>query len=214
MIETAAARLVATPSQRRRRKRLLALFLDGLRARGDGASLNHVWWLFIASFAFFIVKGPHDALTLAAFLALFASLVATSLFDAVYLIVPDRQIAVMLASAAAYLTRFDGAEILAHVAAAGAAWGLLALVSFVYERRTGRGGLGAGDAKLFAAAGLWLGPGGLPSCLLAAVVSALVSAAIERGAGAPPAHEHVLPFGPHLALGLWLILVFGPIFPG
>jgi leader peptidase (prepilin peptidase) / N-methyltransferase len=51
----------------------------------------------------------------------------------------------------------------------------------------------------------------LPTCLLAAVASALISAAIERKAGAPPAHEHVLPFGPHLALGLWLTLAFGPL---
>ncbi|QGM46182.1 prepilin peptidase [Methylocystis heyeri] len=211
MKEIAAAMLVAAPSRRRRRRRLIALFLDGLRARGEGASLVHVLWLFLASLAFVVVKGPHDALQLTALLALFASLMATSLFDAAYLIVPDRQIGVMLASAALFLTRFDGAEILAHIAAAAAAWGLLTLVSFAYERRTGRSGLGAGDAKLFGAAGLWLGPAGLPSCLLAAVASALVSAAIERKAGAPAAHEHVLPFGPHLALGLWLTLAFGPL---
>ncbi len=187
----------------------MALLADGFAARGDGASLAHVPWLFVASLAFLIAAGPRYGLMLVPLLTLFLSLAATSLFDALYLIVPDRQIVIMLIAGAVFLAPLDRADIAAHVAAAIGAWGLLTLVAFAYERLTGRVGLGAGDAKLFGAAGLWLGLEGLPSCLMAAVASALFAAAIERRAGAPAAHEHVLPFGPHLALGFWLALVFG-----
>ncbi len=203
--------LSSTPSQKRRRQRLGELLLLGLRARGEGAALAHVLWLFIAGLAVLLARAPQYEWLLAPALALFACLVATALFDAIYLIVPDRQLIVMLACGAPFLARLDAPDIAAHVAAAAGAWVFLRAFAFAYERWRGRPGLGAGDAKLFGVAGLWLGPAGLPSCLIAAVVSALISVAIERNAGAPSVEEHVLPFGPHLALGLWLVFILGPL---
>jgi len=203
--------LSSTPSQKRRLQRLGELLLLGLRARGEGAALAHVLWLFIAGLAVLLVRAPQYGWLLAPALALFGCLVATTLFDAIYFIVPDRQLIVMLACGALFVARLDGPDIAAHIAAAAGAWFFLRSVAYAYERGRGRPGLGAGDAKLFGVAGLWLGPAGLPSCLIAAVVSALLSVAVERRAGAPPIEEHVLPFGPHLALGLWLVFIFGPL---
>ncbi len=203
--------LSSTPSQKRRRQRLGELLLLGLRARGEGAALTHVLWLFIAGLAVLFARAPQYGWLLASALALCGCLVATALFDAIYLIVPDRQLIVMLACGAPFLGRLDGPDIAAHVAAAVGAWAFLRSFAYAYERWRGRPGLGAGDAKLFGVAGLWLGPAGLPSCLIAAVVSALISVAVERNAEAPPVEEHVLPFGPHLALGLWLVFILGPL---
>jgi len=75
----------------------------------------------------------------------------------------------------------------------------------------GSEGLGAGDARLFALMGLWLGPAALPGCLFVAALSGLASALImlrAKGAGQAPL---ALPFGPHLALAFWLAWAVGPL---
>lgn len=74
-------------------------------------------------------------------------------------------------------------------------------------------GLGEGDARLFALAGLWLGFDGLVSCLLIAVFSAAVAAVIALRDGALVHARDPLPFGPHLALGFWLTWTLGPVMP-
>jgi leader peptidase (prepilin peptidase)/N-methyltransferase len=86
-----------------------------------------------------------------------------------------------------------------------AVWGALAgygslwLVATVFERLTGKVGMGAGDFKLLAALGAWLGPFALiPLVLMASVCGALVGVwlqstqRLERGG--------YVPFGPFLAL--------------
>lgn len=94
----------------------------------------------------------------------------------------------------------------------GAALGgtAFAALGWGWERVTGREALGLGDAKLFAAAGAWLGWQGLPSVLLFAALAglamALARAVTGRGGLRTP-----LPFGPGLAIGFWLTWVLGPI---
>jgi prepilin signal peptidase PulO-like enzyme (type II secretory pathway) len=69
-------------------------------------------------------------------------------------------------------------------------------VEFLYRHLRGRSGLGRGDAKLFAAAGAWVGWAGLPLVLLIAAGSGLVVAvAIGR-------RDSPIPFAPFLALGI------------
>lgn len=77
---------------------------------------------------------------------------------------------------------------------------ILGLIGEVYFRRTGSEGLGLGDAKLFAAAGAWLGWQALPMVLLVASLCGLVYVTMLRRA------ERNLPvaFGPMLALGFFL----------
>lgn len=85
-----------------------------------------------------------------------------------------------------------------------------AALGWGWQRLTGREALGLGDAKLFAAAGAWLGWQGLPSVLLIAALAglglALVRALAGRGGLDAP-----LPFGPALAAGFWLTWALGPI---
>jgi leader peptidase (prepilin peptidase)/N-methyltransferase len=95
----------------------------------------------------------------------------------------------------------------------GAAVGYLFLagVAWVYRTLRGREGLGMGDAKLFAAAGAWVGAFALPSVLLGGAVSALVAAALMILSGRSLSRTSALPFGPFLAAATWAVWLFGPI---
>ncbi len=97
--------------------------------------------------------------------------------------------------------------------------GLLGLLSLVavsafYRGIRGHEGLGLGDAKMFGAAGLWVGLEGLPSTMLIAAFSALAAALILSLAGKPLGARSRVPFGPFLALGLWCTWLYGPLVLG
>jgi leader peptidase (prepilin peptidase)/N-methyltransferase len=68
-------------------------------------------------------------------------------------------------------------------------------------------GLGLGDVKFLAAAGIWIGIAGLPILLLIAALTALAAAGIMQLAGRDMTRRTSLPFGPFLAIGLLLALV-------
>ncbi|MBL8528496.1 MAG: prepilin peptidase [Burkholderiales bacterium] len=97
-----------------------------------------------------------------------------------------------------------------HAAVIGAVAGYLILwtVYWLFRLLTGREGMGFGDFKLLAAIGAWLGWKLLPAVIL---LSAGVGAAIgitlillaRHGRGTP------IPFGPYLALGGFIALIWG-----
>lgn len=97
-----------------------------------------------------------------------------------------------------------------HAAVIGAVAGYLVLwtVYWLFRLLTGREGMGFGDFKLLAAIGAWLGWKLLPAVIL---LSAGVGAAIgitlillaRHGRGTP------IPFGPYLALGGFIALIWG-----
>ena len=93
--------------------------------------------------------------------------------------------------------------------AIGAAVGFVLLwgVAAAYRRLRGRHGLGGGDAKLFAAAGAWVGWQDLPLVLLGAAVTALVAALILHGRDKDFLTKR-LPFGAFLAPAIWLVYLF------
>ena len=89
----------------------------------------------------------------------------------------------------------------------GAAAGYLALAAWAvaYRKIRGRSGLGMGDAKLLAAAGAWLGWMALPFVVLIASLACLASVmftAIRRG---KPLPSDPIPFGPYLAIAIWIV---------
>ena len=81
------------------------------------------------------------------------------------------------------------------------AFALFAGIGESYFRLRGIDGLGLGDAKLFAAAGAWLGWQNLPVILLIATSGGIVQALIMRKAHRD---EH-LAFGPWIACGFWTV---------
>lgn len=94
------------------------------------------------------------------------------------------------------------------VAGFGVIWG----VGWAYRRLRGREGIGLGDAKLLAAGGAWTGWQGLASVVLIAALAGLALALAEsarKRRGLKPLAR--VPFGVCLALGIWLVVLYGPL---
>ena len=97
-------------------------------------------------------------------------------------------------------------------AVAGVAIGAtLLLLRQGYFAWRGLHGLGLGDVKFLAAAGVWTGLADFPLLLLIATLVALVLAGILHLAGRAVTARTTIPFGPSLALGLLATLVLQPL---
>ena len=98
-----------------------------------------------------------------------------------------------------------------HLAAAAGGYAAFRLVGFGYARLRQHEGLGHGDAKLIAASGLWVSWQGLPSVVLLACVTAMIVLLARALLGRRLSLTDRIPFGTHLALGTWLVWLYGPI---
>jgi leader peptidase (prepilin peptidase)/N-methyltransferase len=85
-------------------------------------------------------------------------------------------------------------------------YGSLWLLSTGYSLVTGRHGMGGGDLKLLGMIGAWLGWQAVFMALMIATVSGGLVAVVYllRGKG----RDYAIPFGPYLALGGWLMLLW------
>jgi leader peptidase (prepilin peptidase) / N-methyltransferase len=92
-----------------------------------------------------------------------------------------------------------GLEAAYEGAAIGAIFWLLRRLYFVVRQVQG---LGLGDVKFLAAAGIWVGVAGLPLLLLVAALTALACTGIMQLAGRPLTGQTSISFGPFLAIGL------------
>ena len=197
-----------------RRRQLFAFAREILTARGDGRAFAHVAWLAAAGLVVLLLDPLQLGWRIVPSLALFGALAFIGLFDARYFLIPDIPLALLFAAGLLTVLANDPGATSAHLLAAAGGYGFFFGVAFAYERLRGRAGLGRADFALFAAAGLWLGVEGLPTCLFVAVASALLSAlAALRGKTLDDARQPI-PFGPHLALGLWLVWAIGPLEAG
>jgi leader peptidase (prepilin peptidase) / N-methyltransferase len=139
------------------------------------------------------------------------TLLALAVIDWKHELLPDPLTLPLIPAGLAVAWAIDPEQLLAH--AVGAAVGFLAFaaLALAYERLRGREGLGLGDAKLLAAAGAWLGWQALPSVVVIAAVSGLLVALFHAARGQRLEATTRLPFGPHLALGFWLVWLYGPL---
>ncbi len=96
-----------------------------------------------------------------------------------------------------------------HALAAALGYSAFRAVAAGYRRLRGQEGLGEGDAKLLAAGGAWLGLGGLAPMVLLGAVAGLVLAGAQALGGRSVSAKTALPFGTSLALGLWLLRLYG-----
>jgi len=103
-------------------------------------------------------------------------------------------------------------ELSASIIGAVVGYAGLRLIDWGYRGLRGREGLGQGDAKLLAAGGAWLGWEALPWVVLLAAMLGLALALFHRARGVALTRETTLPFGPPLALAIWIIRLHG--FPG
>lgn len=147
---------------------------------------------------------------LAATALLGSALIWLSLIDIRTMRLPDAVTLPLIVAGPAVAYALAGASLVWHLGSAAAGFLALYLIAWGYRLLRGRDGLGLGDAKLFAAAGGWLGLEGLPSVMLwgsgAALLVVLLVAIFDR----PLAGTARIPFGPFIAIGFWLVWLFGP----
>ena len=109
------------------------------------------------------------------------------------------------------LSATGGMPLLAnHLIAATLALLCLEGLSALAERLLGQPALGLGDAKLAAMGGAWLGVTGIAVAMALAVFMGAVVGSIGRVSGRLQARQ-AFPFGPFIALGLWLVWLSGPL---
>ena len=140
------------------------------------------------------------------------SLLALAWIDWQRMRLPDLLTLPLLAAGLAATALEMPGELLSGVIGAVLGYMALRLIDEGYRRLRGREGLGQGDAKLLAAGGAWLGWEALPWVVLLAAVLGLALALLQRARGMALTRETALPFGPSLALAIWIVRLHG--FPG
>jgi leader peptidase (prepilin peptidase) / N-methyltransferase len=138
-------------------------------------------------------------------------LLAIAVADVRYQLLPDFVTLPLLAGGLASSAMFVPEELVSRLAGAGAGFGAILLVRQTYWMLRQREGIGLGDAKLLAAAGAWITWEGLPSAMLIATLSALVSALFCRGDEGSISLSDRVPFGAFLCLGAWIVWLYGPL---
>jgi leader peptidase (prepilin peptidase)/N-methyltransferase len=127
------------------------------------------------------------------------SLMLLTLIDVETFLLPDRLTLPLIALGFVWAMVSPQAELSHSLLGAGFGYGVLWLVDFVYERASGRAGMGRGDFKLMAALGAWCGVAALPSLILGASLLGACVALVGLVFGRLNRHS-AIPFGPCLAL--------------
>jgi leader peptidase (prepilin peptidase)/N-methyltransferase len=138
-------------------------------------------------------------------------LLALSWIDWRHMILPDVLTLPLLLAGLGVALFLDPGNIVDHAAGAAIGYLLFIGVAWAYRRTRGRDGLGEGDAKLLAAAGAWVTWSGLAQVMLIAAVVGLLVALAGSLAGKKFGAQTALPFGPCLAVGIWLVWMYGPL---
>jgi leader peptidase (prepilin peptidase)/N-methyltransferase len=184
-------------------------WLDRPAAEGQAAAL--ILALVYAALALIAMReGSMPVPALAASAMLAAALIALSVIDWLTFRLPDAITLPLILAGPALALAFGWDGVPWRFASAAAGFLALFAVAHGYRALRGRAGLGLGDAKLFAAAGAWLGMEGLPSVLLWACVMALCGVVLAMSLGRAVKATSRIPFGPFLALGFWAVWLFGP----
>ena len=130
-------------------------------------------------------------------------LAAITLTDLERRIIPNKVLIVGAVAGAAIAAAGDPGTLPERAIAAAAAGGVLFAAALAYPR-----GMGLGDVKLAATMGVFLGRNVGPALLVALLAGALVGLAMIAREGAA-ARKRAIPFGPFLALGGVVGLLYG-----
>lgn len=137
------------------------------------------------------------------------ALLALSWIDAETMTLPDALTLPLLLAGLAATILLDPAAAPDHAAAALLGWLLFCAIGWGFRRLRGVDGLGGGDARLLAAGGAWLGLAALPWIMAGAALAGLAMAGAMALAGQAPSRLTRLPFGPALALAIWVAWLAG-----
>lgn len=138
-------------------------------------------------------------------------LLTLALIDAREMILPDAFTLPLAAAGLGVAALLQRELPISNLIGATAGFAVFFLVARAYSLLRGREGLGAGDAKLVAAAGAWVSWEGLPGVVFLAAATALLVVATNAALGSAPRPGQKLAFGPYLCLGIWLIWLYGPL---
>lgn len=143
-------------------------------------------------------------------------LIIIAAIDFEHLIIPDN-----LSYIGLWLGLFINTQILTNISLAninqavvGCIIGYLILWSlyWLFKLMTGKEGFGHGDFKLTALFGAWLGVYSLFPLLILASVSGIIVSLGAKLAGSREL-DQPFPFGPHLALAGWLMILYRDFWP-
>lgn len=125
---------------------------------------------------------------------------------------PDVLNLVLAACGLGVAALLDRERLLDHVLGMALGYGALVVVEIAYRQLRGRDGLGRGDAKLLGAVGAWVGPMGLPGCILIGAGGA-IGFLLFTGWASDRRVTSVtsIAFGPFIALGGWVTWIYGPL---
>jgi leader peptidase (prepilin peptidase)/N-methyltransferase len=150
-----------------------------------------------------VVLGTDDLGELALGLSLCAVLVTVTLTDLERRVIPNAVVLTGAVIAVGLAAATDPSSLAARAIASAAAGGFLLAAAVAYPR-----GMGMGDVKLAAMMGLFLGRAVAPALLVAIAAGAVVGIGLMLRDG-PGARKTAVPFGPFLALGGVVGLLWG-----
>ncbi|WP_139283967.1 prepilin peptidase [Rubrimonas cliftonensis] len=185
----------------------------GGRARCCGAPLSPAYPLAeiaalgLALWAAALTSGP----ILLASAVLGWALLALALIDLRTMTLPDVLTLPLVAAGLGLSLAGLTGDPAAHALGAALGYGSVRAAATLWRTLRGVEGVGMGDAKLLAAAGAWVGVGGLSSVMLWACGVGLVWAAVAAARGGD--WRGPTPFGPALATGFWMTWLHGPVAP-
>ncbi len=136
--------------------------------------------------------------------ALGAALLTLAWLDVLTMRLPDAITLPLLLAGLLVCALADPAALTAHAAAAALGYIGLRGLALAYRHARGIEGIGAGDAKLLAAGGAWLGLAAMPAVLIVAGLAGIAWFGALAARGQAVARRRI-PFGPALALAIWLL---------
>ena len=139
------------------------------------------------------------------------TLLTLAVLDWQHLILPDPLTLPLLVLGLVIAGLSDEVALVDHLIGAAAGVTSFFLIADLYRRMRGREGLGAGDAKLFGAAGAWVSWVGLPGVSIWASATALCAVLARAASGTAVSATEQIPLGTFLCLGIWLVWLYGPI---
>ena len=165
--------------------------------------------VYIMTFAVLWVPGDWQHLLLA--LSIAPILIWLSEHDLRTYELPDVSTAVVAIIAVVFLADSDPQALPLHLVTGLCVTGFLWGLGSVYFLATGVDGFGIGDAKLFGAGALLLGPWQLPELMLLASCGGIVGywIAHRRSSTVPDG----IPFGPYIAYAIFVLSFLTPVLP-
>ncbi|MEE1611410.1 prepilin peptidase [Microvirga sp. CF3016] len=137
---------------------------------------------------------------------------AISVVDARWLIIPNALNAANAGGGLAFAALDGSTSLSASLIGSVLGFAMLLIFRASYRSIRGRDGLGLGDVKFMAGAGLWVGWHGLAPILFVSSLSALLFLGLCRVFSGRFDPQHELPFGPFLCIGtstVWAVQVAG-----